>query len=70
LGAGQGCGGVAQDHGAADAAGRDQRAGAILTANARAEDRVKPITAGFQFHVTKPVELVAMVASAAERIGR
>ena len=44
-----------------------------LTAYARAEDRVKAIAAGFQMHVTKPVEpveLVTMVASAAGRIGR
>jgi hypothetical protein len=37
-----------------------------LTAYARVEDRVKILTAGFQMHVTKPVdptELVAVVAS-------
>lgn len=37
-----------------------------LTAYARIEDRVKALTAGFQLHVTKPVdpvELVAVVAS-------
>jgi CheY-like chemotaxis protein len=41
-----------------------------LTAYARAEDRVKAITAGFDMHVAKPVEpaeLVAMVASLAAR---
>jgi PAS domain S-box-containing protein len=44
-----------------------------LTAYARGEDRVKAIGAGFQMHVTKPVEsveLVTMVASAAGRIKR
>jgi CheY-like chemotaxis protein len=44
-----------------------------LTAYARAEDRVKAIAAGFQMHVTKPVEpveLITVVASAAGRIGR
>jgi PAS domain S-box-containing protein len=37
-----------------------------LTAYARAEDRVKAVTAGFQHHLTKPVEpseLIAMIAS-------
>jgi PAS domain S-box-containing protein len=41
-----------------------------LTAYARAEDRVKAITAGFDMHLAKPVEpaeLVAMVASLAAR---
>jgi len=41
-----------------------------LTAYARAEDRVKAVTAGFQNHVSKPVEpaeLIAMVASLAGR---
>jgi hypothetical protein len=44
-----------------------------LTAYARAEDRVRAIAAGFQMHVTKPVEpveLLTMVASAAGRMGR
>ena len=39
-----------------------------LTAYARVEDRVRSLTAGFQMHVTKPVdpfELVAVVASVA-----
>jgi PAS domain S-box-containing protein len=42
-----------------------------LTAYARVEDRVKAISAGFQLHVTKPVEpaeLITMVASASGRI--
>jgi signal transduction histidine kinase/ActR/RegA family two-component response regulator len=41
-------------------------AAVALTAYARVEDRVKILTAGFQMHVTKPVdptELVAVVAS-------
>jgi hypothetical protein len=41
-----------------------------LTAYARAEDRVKAVMAGFQQHVSKPVEpaeLIAMVASLAGR---
>ena len=41
-----------------------------LTAYARTEDRMQAILAGFQHHVTKPVEpaeLIAMVASLAKR---
>jgi CheY-like chemotaxis protein len=41
-----------------------------LTAYARAEDRVKAMRAGFQYHMSKPVdptEFVAVVASAARR---
>jgi CheY-like chemotaxis protein len=41
-----------------------------LTAYARAEDRVKAVMAGFQHHISKPVEpaeLIAMVASLAGR---
>ena len=37
-----------------------------LTAYARPEDRIRAITAGFQHHLSKPVEpaeLIAMVAS-------
>ena len=44
-----------------------------LTAYARAEDRMKAILAGFQMHVSKPVEpaeLLTMVASLAGRTGR
>jgi PAS domain S-box-containing protein len=43
-----------------------------LTAYARAEDRVKAVLAGFQHHVSKPVEpaeLIAMVASLTGRTG-
>ena len=43
-----------------------------LTAYARAEDRMKAVIAGFQMHVTKPVEpaeLLTMVASLAGRAG-
>jgi CheY-like chemotaxis protein len=42
-----------------------------LTAYARSEDRIRAVAAGFQLHVTKPVEpveLITMVASAAGRI--
>jgi PAS domain S-box-containing protein len=44
-----------------------------LTAYARVEDRVRALTAGFQVHVPKPiepVELAAVVASLAGRIGQ
>ncbi len=44
-----------------------------LTAYARVEDRVRALTAGFQFHVPKPVEpmeLAAIVSSLAEGIGK
>jgi signal transduction histidine kinase/DNA-binding response OmpR family regulator len=44
-----------------------------LTAFARSEDRVKALAAGYQTHVTKPVnpaELVAVVASLAGRLRR
>ena len=44
-----------------------------LTAYARAEDRVRAVSAGFQMHVSKPVEaveLVTMVAGAAGRTGQ
>jgi CheY-like chemotaxis protein len=44
-----------------------------LTAYARSEDRVKALAAGYQTHVSKPVdpvELVAIVASLAGRTGR
>jgi CheY-like chemotaxis protein len=43
-----------------------------LTAYARAEDRMKAVMAGFQHHVSKPVEpaeLITMVASLAKRLG-
>ena len=43
-----------------------------LTAYARSEDRMKAVLAGFQMHVTKPVEpaeLLTMVASLAGRAG-
>ena len=43
-----------------------------LTAYARIEDRVKAIHAGFQLHLSKPVEpveLIAMVESLARRPG-
>ena len=43
-----------------------------LTAYARAEDRMKAILAGFQMHVSKPVEpaeLLTMVTSLSGRAG-
>jgi CheY-like chemotaxis protein len=43
-----------------------------LTAFARSEDRTRALLAGFQSHVSKPVdpdELVAVVASLLERTG-
>ena len=46
---------------------------AALTAYARAEDRLRSLSAGFQTHVSKPVdpvELVAVVASLGGRTGR
>jgi CheY-like chemotaxis protein len=42
-----------------------------LTAYARSEDRITAILAGFQHHISKPVEpaeLIAVVASAANRM--
>jgi PAS domain S-box-containing protein len=44
-----------------------------LTAYARSEDRTRAIIAGYQMHVAKPVEpseLIAMIASLAERAGK
>jgi CheY-like chemotaxis protein len=41
-----------------------------LTAHAREEDRLKALEAGFQLHVTKPVEsdeLIAMIKSLASK---
>ena len=43
-----------------------------LTAHARVEDRIRALSSGFQSHVAKPVEpreLVAVVASLADRRG-
>ena len=45
---------------------------AAFTAYARSEDRLRALAAGFQIHVSKPVqpaELVTVVASLAGRIG-
>jgi len=45
---------------------------AALTAYARSEDRIKALAAGYQTHVTKPVdpaELIAVVASLAGKVG-
>jgi CheY-like chemotaxis protein len=44
-----------------------------LTACARAEDRLRSLSAGFQMHVTKPVEpaeLLTIVASLTGRLSR
>ncbi|MBW4496028.1 MAG: response regulator [Oscillatoria princeps RMCB-10] len=46
---------------------------AALTAYAKAEDRTRALSAGFQMHITKPVEpaqLAAAVATLAERRGK
>ena len=43
-----------------------------LTAFARAEDRIRSIQAGFQFHLSKPiepVELMTVIASLSGRLG-
>jgi CheY-like chemotaxis protein len=43
-----------------------------LTAFARAEDRIRSIQAGFQFHLAKPIEpaeLMTVVASLSGRLG-
>ena len=40
-----------------------------LTAFARSEDRTRALRAGFLVHVSKPVELVATVASVVGRTG-
>jgi CheY-like chemotaxis protein len=43
-----------------------------LTAYARTEDRIHAITAGFQTHLTKPInppELLAVLAATAGRLG-
>jgi CheY-like chemotaxis protein len=50
--------------------GNSQIPAIALTAYARTEDRVKAINAGFQLHLSKPVEpleLVAMVNSLVKR---
>ncbi|MDP9120311.1 MAG: ATP-binding protein, partial [Acidobacteriota bacterium] len=54
--------------------GRERgRPAAALTAYGRAEDRRRSLAAGFQMHVSKPVEpaeLVAVVANLAGRVGK
>jgi CheY-like chemotaxis protein len=48
-------------------------AAAALTAFARSQDRTRALLAGFQAHITKPVdpaELVAVVASLTRRTGK
>jgi PAS domain S-box-containing protein len=53
---------------------RERRIPAIaLTARARVEDRLRSLSAGFQMHVTKPVEpeeLLTIVASLTGRLGK
>jgi CheY-like chemotaxis protein len=41
-----------------------------LTAYARVEDRMQALRAGYEMHVTKPVELAELVAVAASLIRR
>ena len=41
-----------------------------LTAYARAEDRLKAIMAGFQMHISKPVNAIELLASVAILAGR
>jgi CheY-like chemotaxis protein len=44
-----------------------------LTAHARADDRMRALSAGFDAHVTKPMdpmELVTVIASLARRVGK
>ncbi len=43
---------------------------AALTANARVEDRVRALAAGFQQHIAKPVEPAALVDVLAQLLGR
>ena len=42
-------------------AGRTRLPAIALTAHARAEDRVRALTAGFDAHVAKPVEMTELV---------
>ncbi|HEY1684537.1 MAG TPA: ATP-binding protein [Tepidisphaeraceae bacterium] len=52
--------------------GQSQTPAIALTAYARTEDRIKAINAGFQLHLSKPVEpaeLITVVASVAHRKG-
>ncbi|HEX8723254.1 MAG TPA: PAS domain S-box protein [Pyrinomonadaceae bacterium] len=52
-------------------AGRGGRIPAIaLTAYARTEDRMRALRAGYQMHVSKPVELAELVAVMASLVGR
>jgi CheY-like chemotaxis protein len=52
-------------------AGRGGKIPAIaLTAYARTEDRLRALRAGYQMHVSKPVELSELVAVMASLIGR
>ena len=56
---------------AAEAEGQAERVPAIaLTAYARFEDRVRALNAGFQVHVTKPIEPVELIAVIASLTGR
>jgi len=52
-------------------AGRQTQTPAIaLTAYARAEDRVRALTSGYQTHVTKPVEPTELMAVISSLTGR
>jgi CheY-like chemotaxis protein len=49
---------------------RDSRVPAVaLTAMARIDDRVKALTAGYQMHVSKPVEPLELVSIVASLVG-
>lgn len=41
-----------------------------MTAYARTEDRLRALRAGYQMHISKPVELAELVAVMASLIGR
>ncbi len=52
-------------------AGRGGKVPAIaLTAYARTEDRLRALRAGYQMHISKPVELAELVAVVASPVGR
>jgi CheY-like chemotaxis protein len=52
-----------------EAAGLDSIPAVALTAFARSEDRTRALRAGFQAHVTKPVEPAELVATLASFAG-
>jgi PAS domain S-box-containing protein len=52
-------------------AGQDRRIPAIaLTAHARASDRLKALSAGYQLHMSKPVEPAELVVAIANLVGK